>query len=206
MKRSKPSLLNYALMFTSMLGQSKSFAQAGAEYWLPSPVEMDRLFTSISENLALLLLAMLIILVVSVGLWGAIQQHSKELLHTIVTPKAQNLFLKILVQIDEVGSQSESAPVTGYIRTLGLKDANIVIRGKFRKGMKLKMNLSSLPAFPERTAQISGDVVSFQSLGGNPESFLVHVRFQPVDEQIKVPLAQYLVKLTEKGSIALSRT
>jgi len=101
--------------------------------------------------------------------------------------EAKNLFLRIAYKF----SDSEK---TGFIRSLDLKNASLVVNEKMNRGQHVFLQLGSLPNFPKEY-NLEAVVTNSKSISGDSESSLIQVKFVPGANQPEETLGNYLEKL-----------
>ncbi len=121
-----------------------------------------------------------------IGLWTALSRAHVDNLVAMGRPIVDNLFLRVGIKTSR-GTKQE-----GYVRSLGVHRATLVVRGDApTKGDIITLDLSTLPNFPKGDALTSASVRRVEALDAG--SSLVTVRFgaQPTLET----LASYVVAL-----------
>jgi hypothetical protein len=159
--------------------------------------DIERFYSSEAAVLAVVLLVLLIMFLIALS---ATSPKKGEMLQRSVPlfskPKAHNLFLKVGLSLDN------GENLSAYLRALALKEASFVVAHSFTKGQSVKVNLDSLPGFPLDNSFAQGHVTSCRSLGGNPEKYLLRLRFKPLSEDTRRPLLDYLVRLSDHPSVS----
>lgn len=151
--------------------------------------------TSGAERVALVLLVVLVVGVVVLGLWSsATRRGSGSLMKLAAGPSADNLFLGVKFHL----GNKETEDHLGYIRALRLRSAALVSPINLRRGDAVKLVMSSLPGFPASELVIPCTVTGVVSMGGEPESFLVQVRFSQLGEKDRLPISAYIMELSKR--------
>ena len=124
--------------------------------------------------------------------WGRLSRSS-----------AENLFLNMrFSELDAASPCADRAAVRmGHLLDISLKDATFVSPVPCSKGARLQLSLDSLPDFPTSGSVAPAEVTGCQSLGGDPTTFLVSVRFVDLSPNERYPLMRYLKYLTQPSRI-----
>lgn len=100
------------------------------------------------------------------------------------------------------GAFQPPAPLcVGHLRDLSLTSASFVSPIYCGRGDRLQILLDSLPDFPVGRSSASAEVTACRSLGGDPTTFLVRVRFTEMTPAERYPLTRYLTQLARPTPI-----
>lgn len=118
-----------------------------------------------------------------------------------IAPKGRTPGGQELGAVAARANQSAQDGVTGlaYLRELGLKEALLVAPTRLVKNDEVLLHLDSLPNFPQQASEITGVVKESKSIGGDPENFLVRVRFHDAAPAASYGLINYLKLLSSSG-------
>lgn len=112
-------------------------------------------------------------------------------------PSARNLFLGVRLQLPENG-QEQSA----WVRALDSHSALVVSAKLLSKGDRVRVNLASLPGYPENGSNwVDAEVKRVRSLGGNPVTYEARLRFPRMTRGLHELLTQYVRRLGEHGAL-----
>jgi len=187
-----------ALHFIFFIGIWKAQAESQGLDLLPWASLPEASFSSQVEWVTFVLLIALIISTVGLAIWSfAAQRPTRELLKLGLDASVRNLFLPI-----HVHEQENSQELSGFLRSIGLRYASLVITKKYVKGDILVFDLSSLPDFNEEDVHLNATVLRCVSLGGDPASFLLEVRFYAMPDKVRTKLASYIYELTKRRHYA----
>jgi hypothetical protein len=153
--------------------------------------------TTGAERVALALLVVLLIGVVVLGVWSSATHRSETgtgLLRLAAGPSADNLFLA--ARFSRLGDGQPE--LSGYLRSLRLRGAVLVSPKIVSKGEAMQLQLSSLPDFPSRDVSVSGTVTRVTSMGGEPENYLVELRFDTLPEAARWSMGAYIGDLSKR--------
>lgn len=150
--------------------------------------------TAGAEQVALVLLMVLVIGVVVLGVWSSATQRSGGgLVKLAAGPSADNLFLAANFR---VGTGADEH--LGYVRALRLRNASLVSPVRVRRGDVVHLSMSSMPGFPAANLLVEGIVTNVSSMGGDPESYFVQLRFKPMGETERWPINNYIRELSKR--------
>ncbi len=158
--------------------------------------------TAGAEQVALVLLMVLVVGVVVLGVWSSATQKNDGggLIKLAAGPSADNLFLAATFHVGKQTASEKSAAKEhlGYVRALRLRNASLVSPVAVRRGDSINLSMSSLPGFPAANLNVEGVVTSVVSMGGEPESFLVQLRFLPLAETERWSIGTYIRELSKR--------
>ena len=149
-------------------------------------------------------IGLVILLLVILGAISGSSSNKRSALHALANgPSAQNLFLGIkYAALPKVATteQADAAPMleVGYLRSLGVSSASFVSSEAIQRDGRVRLYLGTLPGFPNSNIAVEGNVIRCKYLGGSPESFLIQIRFNHMNDQSREPLISYLATLTSK--------
>lgn len=110
---------------------------------------------------------------------------------------ARNLFLSM--RFSEISEKSliegRERHKIGHLRDLSLRSASFVSPSFYGRGSRLLLSLDSLPNFPKNGSIAVVEVLRSRSLGGDPASFLVRVRFVDLAPEERYSLVDYVRSL-----------
>ncbi len=112
-------------------------------------------------------------------------------------PSARNLFLGVKLKVSE-GKPEQSA----WVRALDTHSALLVSPKFLAKGDRVRVNLASLPDYPgEGETWVEAEVRRVRSLGGDPATFEVRLRFPRMTQKFREFLNQYVRRLAARGGL-----
>lgn len=125
----------------------------------------------------------MLLLVLILGLISSRQLRVKGL-------AVHHLFLKIALK-------RANEQLVGFVRSLDLREMNLVMGVAPRRGEALQFDLSSLPGFPAPGKVVMGKVNRVKNLGENNHNFLVSVTLDIPSRstEVAMKLADYLRQL-----------
>ena len=150
-----------------------------------------------TERIAVLILWFLVAAIVLTGIISSSANWTNEKLNRLGKgPDASNLFLGV----EFLSGQDESTKQTGYLRSLGMREATFVSPTPILKGSRIRFNLYSLPGYHGENGNIAADVQKCRSMGGAPQHFLVRVRFNKMSDGERKNLLDYVDTLATHRS------
>lgn len=155
----------------------------------------------ITDNLDLpfQILTGLLILLVLLALWSsATRLRPDEVLPHWTGRGVKNLFLSFRLHLPGGDARGDSA----HLMALTLNSAVFVSSRRLARGERVQLDAGSLPGFPESSpnAMMEADVRSCRSLGGDPATYLVSVRFLPHQAEVRDLLGTYIRQLSGTAS------
>ena len=110
-------------------------------------------------------------------------------------PSASNLFLPMSFSVD-------NSPSDGWLRAISLRGATLLVGKKLLKGASVTLQTGALPDFPDEHPNLSAHVTASRDLGGEPESWLIEIEWQQVEDQARGRLRNYVESLCPKTTRA----
>ncbi len=191
-------LLGIAATYSSLSGAEPEHGPAELRLQAGSQADPD-FFSTDAQRITFVVLGVLVVSIIGIGVWSSTDsRRAAGLIGLSTGPSAKNLFLGVKYNDDD------SREAMGYFRSLDLREASFVSNRYYTRGQSLDFNLRSLPGFEGAASRVGGLVTSCRSIGGSPESYLVHVRFEALSDLTKTSLTEYLSSLTRR-STAYSR-
>jgi hypothetical protein len=142
-------------------------------------------------------LGTLAVVFIALGLWAAISRIRQTAGGFGLA--AKNLFLGIRVTAPSMPGSPDAA-VTGHVLHLTPREATLVSPQYVRRGDAIELDLGSLPDGPQ--VGLAASVAQVRTLPGEPQTFLLTVRFAKLPEAAQRPLVQYVRRLAEQGRLA----
>ncbi len=143
------------------------------------------------------ILGTLAVVLIVLGLWAAISRMRQTAGGFGLA--ARNLFLGVKVVAPSQATIPDAA-ITGHVLHLTPREATLVSPQYVRRGDSLELDLGSLPDGPQ--VGLRGSVAQVRTLPGEPQTFLVTVRFAKLPEAAQRPFVQYVRRLAEQGRLA----
>lgn len=153
------------------------------------------IYTDIFDGPLVSILMALLALLVFLAIWSSVTRlRPDEILPQIPGHGVRNLFLRMRFR-DAVGAKEKSE---GYLMSLSLRKATFVTSKRVQRGDHLRLDLDSLPGFPESgpDAIMEANVRASRKLGGDPETYLVTVRLVAKTVEAREPLSAYIHQLS----------
>jgi len=139
-------------------------------------------------------IVVIVILLVCLALWSMLSQAFGG--QSAISPRARNLFLGVRVTpIGSAFAKASAGDFVAHVLSLDLRTATIVSPKFFAKGDRVRLDLGAHPDYPDNPLTLEANVVSYRMMGGDPESFLVKVRFLPTAAAPRRELARYVESL-----------
>jgi hypothetical protein len=129
---------------------------------------------------------------IAIGIWSAWGASPLREVTRPGGPRARELFLPIKF------NQAADVPQLGFLRALDLHSATVVSPVFLQRGETIILQMNSLPGYPHEGAIVRGRVIGSRSVGDDPPSFIVKIRFETATTSEQTHLWHYLRGLTHQ--------
>lgn len=161
------------------------------------------LFTSDNSTM---MVSILVGLLCIMAIWSSLTRMHPDQLLPSTGHKAKGIFLTIHFRATKDASKSDAVE-TGHLMTLGVHSAELVSNRDFKRGDRLDLDLSTLPAFPlegasDSVKDVVAEVHSTRKLEGEPAAYLITMHFPELGPQVREPLLSYIGQLATSGRLS----